>query len=343
MVVAVLTAIYCRRRRRQRLLKQSYMYSGRGTAASSSSQIVPAAISRIPSQASMRENTRASVANPVYLTTPNTEYDLYAQMEKEQQLQYQHQMQMEKEQHLHQQHQMQMEREHHFQQQQQQLHYQQQQQQQQFQQQIENGTASVKITRSVPIVTKESEFDNFSFTLNDGGKMATTTLTEAARHERFDMMEQNQMYQRTHAMDNAPYTIKTNANMGSIVAGSTTGGMSQYSNESLKGIYRAVEYTKSPRIERVRVKNSEDFDDFDQQQSMDYAAQNYRIDTREGQIRVSDIDNNNGEFNHLEYRTPMNNDEKTFVVKLFPVDEHEKEVQEMTMFVESSEHHTRKY
>ena len=35
--------------------------------------------------------------------------------------------------------------------------------------------------------------------------------------------------------------------------------------------------------------------------------------------------------------TMDDNSEKTFVVKLFPLDEQEEEVQEMTMFVESSD------
>ena len=335
MVVAVLTAIYCRyarnfirndnftyllfhfrRRRRQRLLKQSYMYSsGRGTSASSSTQIIPSGgLSRIPSQASMREHTTRSVANPVYLATPNTNYDLYAQMEREQHLQEQHDR---------------IEREYQYQQHQQQL--------------ADNGSASVKITRNIPLnsVTRQNEFDNYSFTLNDEnrGRMATET-SSMHNTDRYDMTEHSAMYQRSQYTSNndldPPYIIKTSANLGSIMNGSSGGMSSQYNNDqTLKGIYRAVEYTKSPRVERVRIKNSEEYD-YEHHMSGDYASHKY----------TRDMENN--EFNHLQYRTPaatMNSehDEKTFVVKLFPVDEHEKEVQEMTMFVESNEQHTRKY
>ena len=302
------------------------MYSsGRGTSASSSAQIVPGTLSRIGSQTSMREPTTRSVANPVYLATPNTDFDLYAQMEREQHLQEQHDR---------------IEREY---------QYQQQQKQQQL---TDNGTASVKITRSIPIntISKESEFDNYSFTLNDD-RSRMTTESSSIRHDRYDMMEHNSMYQHGHYNSNndmdPPYIIKTSANLGSMVTG-TAGGISQYSNDqTLKGIYRAVEYTKSPRIERVRIKNSEEFDNFEHHHttSNDYMSRKHIIDSNNTPMRITDMDNN--EYNHLQYRTPasMNSehDEKTFVVKLFPVDEHEKEVQEMTMFVESNEQHTRKY
>jgi hypothetical protein len=288
------------------------MYSsGRGTSASSSTQIVPnsGALSRIPSQSSMREHTATrSVANPVYLATPNTSYDLYAQMEREQHLQEQHDR---------------IEREYQYQQHQQQL--------------IDNGSASVKITRTIPInsVSKQNEFDNYSFTLNDENRGRLVSETSSMHNnDRYDMTEHSTMYQRSQYSSNTdldpPYIIKTSANLGS---------MNQYNNDqTLKGIYRAVEYTKSPRVERVRIKNSEEFDNYEHHHmSGDYSSHKYK----------RDIENN--EFNHLQYRTPatttMNSEheEKTFVVKLFPVDEHEKEVQEMTMFVESNEQHTRKY
>ena len=120
---------------------------------------------------------------------------------------------------------------------------------------------------------------------------------------------------------NYPYSMRTNTQHGSIIASNS--GVS----DSLKSMYRAVEYTKSPQIERVRVKNSDDCDEFEvissQQQEMSSRSYNQSI-----------VDS---------YRTVDSNaivygdeDEKTFVVKLFPLDEQEKEVQEMTMYVESS-------
>ena len=276
--------------------------------------MVPGGLSRIPSQVSVREQNTRSVINPVYLTTPNTDYDLYAQMEREQHLQQQHDR---------------IERE---------IQY-----QQQKQQQIGDGKASVKITRSIPVnsVSKENDFDNYSFTLNDEnrGRMATT---ETSSH-RFDMMEHSAIYQHSQYNSNndqitdSSYIIKPNSNINQFNSNNSSNN-----NIDMKGVYRAVEYTKSPRVERVRIKNSEDFENYNHHSinNFEYASQSYKVDAREMPVRVTE-----NEYNHMKYRNPTttDNDEKTFVVKLFPVDENEKEVQEMTMFVESNEQHTRKY
>jgi hypothetical protein len=96
---------------------------------------------------------------------------------------------------------------------------------------------------------------------------------------------------------------------------------------------RSVEYTKSPRMERVRITNENMTDE-----EQDIATHVYKIDARQVPIRVA-------ESQEFGYQSSIvsgsgaygENEEKAFVVKLFPVDEHENEIQEMTMYVESNE------
>lgn len=103
---------------------------------------------------------------------------------------------------------------------------------------------------------------------------------------------------------------------------------------SSDALCRSVEYTKSPRMERVRITN----ENVDGEQQQDLATHVYKIDARQVPIRVA-------ESQEFGYQSSIvsgsgaygENEEKAFVVKLFPVDEHEKEVQEMTMYVESNE------
>lgn len=129
---------------------------------------------------------------------------------------------------------------------------------------------------------------------------------------------------------NYPFALKTNNQLGSIIA--SAAGMS-HNSDSLRSIYRAVEYTKSPRLERVRVKNSEDLD-----QEEEYNATSNQMNSEEYSTRTSYKTESSNTQHVLESNMTMDdNSEKTFVVKLFPLDEQEKEVQEMTMFVESSD------
>ena len=157
-----------------------------------------------------------------------------------------------------------------------------------------------------------------------------------------------------------PFTLKTNTHLGSIITSSN--GMGYINNESL---YRAVEYTKSPRLERVRVKTCEDSDDaYESTLKIDefsfcrngckiesccsgcccngeaVAINNtadlssiYREETsRENEMTSSSYHHHhNHHFCNDEYECEES--EKKFVVKLYPFDEQEKEVQEMSMYV----------
>lgn len=91
--------------------------------------------------------------------------------------------------------------------------------------------------------------------------------------------------------------------------------ISPYNNpDSLRSIYRAVEYTKSPDGERVRVKNSEDY--INESNSIKLKTVRTSSLTEEIQTKNMILDEEN---------------EKTFIVKLFPMDDQQREVQEMSL------------
>lgn len=296
-------------------MNKTNVYNTSGRPGTSSSSQIAHTISRVPSQISMREpqlrEYNRTITNPVYLASPTHDYDLYAQMDKEQQFQKQHHDRY-------------------------------------------DGSASVRITRNVPITVKANDFDAYSYSVGEDDRARLSERLSDSGGSRYTT-EQNTIYQRSlqHYASNeevsSQYAMKTNTQMGAIIG--TSGGGSN--NDSLKGIYRAVEYTKSPRVERVRIKNSEDLDDLSNSHHQimhnnELPSHRYKIDARDVPIKVVDIDNN--QVNYLQYQTLNTStttneaDEKTFVVKLFPFDENEKEIQEMTMFVESNDRViTRKY
>jgi hypothetical protein len=98
-------------------------------------------------------------------------------------------------------------------------------------------------------------------------------------------------------------------------------------------------------VERVRVRNTEEFstdDDYaDEASNNQLAAKIFQIDARGIPIQVASIDSNlyaSQQVNGGLYEQQiMESSQKKFVVKLFPYDENEKEIQEMTMFVESND------
>lgn len=107
-----------------------------------------------------------------------------------------------------------------------------------------------------------------------------------------------------------PYMVRATVRDSSI---------SPYNNpESLKSIYRAVEYTKSPDGERVRVTNSEDYS---------HQANSIITNTKVETIRTSSV------AEEIQTRNMIldEENEKTFIVKLFPMDEDHREVQEMSL------------
>ncbi|CAF0763535.1 unnamed protein product [Brachionus calyciflorus] len=110
-----------------------------------------------------------------------------------------------------------------------------------------------------------------------------------------------------------PFSMKTNTQHGAILA-------SGAANET-KNMYRAVEFSKGPSCERMCVRNLDDSVAFDSSQMEDV-------------YRTYDSSTTKQTFTETSYRTDeVKRDEKTYVVKLYPVDD--KEVQEMTMYVDN--------
>lgn len=186
--------------------------------------------------------------------------------------------------------------------------------------------------------TNVNEFDNYSQVLTEessfaGNASALMNYGDVDIKETFHQGFNESLYHGSAKPNIAvdlntisyPYSMKTNTQHGSIIA--SAAGASHVS-DSVKNMYRAVEYTKSPKLERVRVKNSEESDEFDNYENNEMSAKTFQIDTRGQSILTSE---------NLSYHSKgmVNGEsEKTFVVKLFPLDEQENEVQEMTMYVE---------
>ena len=166
------------------------------------------------------------------------------------------------------------------------------------------------------------------------------------------------------------YSLKTDTHHGAILAQHHE--HQHKSTPHTAALYRAVEYTKSPHLEKVSVKTSPgqlNRDLFDSDVDMDdhdrLSEQNIIIHHNQNQIETTttttttatatahsssfelqqEILNQHIKFHNEQYSKygARNNetyqgdeenedkDEKTFIVKLFPLDEQEKEVQELTM------------
>jgi hypothetical protein len=167
------------------------------------------------------------------------------------------------------------------------------------------------------------EFDNYSqaFTEEDNFSTGASAIlnygdVEIAKETSYNFNTiKNPNYSTLSESDpvSYSYSVRTNNHLGSIIT--SLNGASDY-RDSFRTIYRAVEYTKSPKLERVRVKNMEDIENVLEEEAIKYEMA--------GDSTKEKID----DFN-------LQDGEKTFIVKLFPLDEQEKEVQEMTMFVDS--------
>ncbi|RNA40480.1 hypothetical protein BpHYR1_036982 [Brachionus plicatilis] len=111
-----------------------------------------------------------------------------------------------------------------------------------------------------------------------------------------------------------PYSMKTNTQHGSILA----------SGLNDKSLYRAVEFTNGPSVERVCVRNMNDslFD-------TSHAEDNCFYESKKQFVQ----ENSTSYQKDFHSSNEQRNSEKTYVVKLFPIDD--KEVQEMSMFVDN--------
>lgn len=173
-----------------------------------------------------------------------------------------------------------------------------------------------------------TDFDNYSQVINEEDThfhhQHAFNDSNALRHQ------MNSTIQDINPiMLNTPYSMKTNTQLGSIIATTTASAGSGNA-----GMYRAVEYTKSPILERVRVTNlQEDMNDFDFENFDHFNSHNY--ETSRGQSMLTSENCSSMAYRQdMHSMTGVEDNEKTFVVKLFPLDEQENEVQEMTMYVE---------
>jgi hypothetical protein len=161
------------------------------------------------------------------------------------------------------------------------------------------------------VVTPSSEFDHYSQVVAEVDDYTTNNLYEVQqRQDCYNDYRYSNVIGETY-----PYMLKTNNYYGSNITNSNDVNKNN-NNESLKNIYRAVEYTKSSEGERVRVKNSENFNSQSTNNMMELSEVTQEIQTRN--ILLEDEEQV----------------EKTFVVKLFPMDDNLKEVQEMSLFYE---------
>ena len=155
-----------------------------------------------------------------------------------------------------------------------------------------------------------NEFEHYSQVMNEPDDNFSTFYETDQRDVNLSR------YSHVHEL-NYPYTVKTNTQYGSIVTSNESARIHS-NNDPFKNIYRAVEYSKSPDGgERVRVTNSEDF-----------LAESNSIK----QTRCFEMLDTSNLTEEIQTRNIMLDEEheKTFVVKLFPMDD-EKEVQEMSL------------
>jgi hypothetical protein len=238
--------------------------------------------------------------------------------------------------------------------------------------------------RSIPAIRQQSnfnEFDNYSQVVTEDDNYSLSGKSIVINYGDIDVQKDSHSIVLAKQMNNNdfesfevhpntsnsyPYTLKTNTNLGSIIT--TSNGMSYINNESL---YRAVEYTKSPRLERVRVKTCEDSDDaYESTLKIDefsFCRNGCKIESccpgcccngeavilsdhntfnntsdlssiyREETSRENEMTSSSYHHNHNHHfcndQYECEEGEKKFVVKLYPFDEQEKEVQEMSMYV----------
>jgi hypothetical protein len=162
------------------------------------------------------------------------------------------------------------------------------------------------------VTTTPNEFEHYSQVMNEN----EDNLSNFYESDRRDVNLSR--FSNVHEIA-YPYTIKTNTQYGSIITNNdNTIRIQNTNNDSFLNAYRAVEYSKSPDGgERVRVTNSEDFlsDKNSIKQKKYFESLDTSNLTEEIQTRNITLDEEH---------------EKTFVVKLFPMDD-EKEIQEMSL------------
>lgn len=123
---------------------------------------------------------------------------------------------------------------------------------QQFQQQPTFGSSHYPI-QVRQLNYNSNEFDNYSQVLtddNDGSCAMSYGDIDVTSHQKRDKCQQ--IISDTNSL---PFSLKTNTQHGSILAGSNGAGNHLYSHQqqnmqqdALKNMYRAVEYTKGKNV-----------------------------------------------------------------------------------------------
>jgi hypothetical protein len=177
-----------------------------------------------------------------------------------------------------------------------------------------NFEETMKRQSNYAVITPNSEFDHYSQVVAEVDDYTTNNIYEVQqRQDCYNDYRYSNVIGETY-----PYMLKTNNYYGSnITSSNDIHNVNNNNNESLKNIYRAVEYTKSSEGERVRVQNSENFNSATTNNIMELSEITQEIQTR-----------------NILLEEEEEQVEKTFVVKLFPMDENLKEVQEMSLFYE---------
>lgn len=153
-----------------------------------------------------------------------------------------------------------------------------------------------------------TEFDNYSQVVTE----AEDNFSSYCETEQRDRCNDSINFRYSNPVEfNYPYLVKAGNHLASIENGLYSNG------DSLKNIYRAVEYTKSSDGERVRVTNSEDFI------SEMNSIKSNKLETIATSGLTEEIQTKNLVLEEEH--------EKTFIVKLFPMDDQEREVQEMSL------------
>jgi len=211
------------------------------------------------------------------------------------------------------------------------------------------------MTERVPTYIN-NEFDNYSQVITEDDNYSAQivinqTEKEINHHYNYDSSENSTQMHRLSDSGSFPLTIKTNTQLGSIA---TSAGVLTHSSDTYGNSFRVVEFTKSPALERVRIRDtdSDENDDADCEEfeavittrRNEYENQTFRMLEHHHRLHSNDDDvmhtyfqSEHTENIHFETQKQINleQSEKRVVVKLYPYDEQDKETQELSMYVDA--------
>jgi hypothetical protein len=208
------------------------------------------------------------------------------------------------------------------------------------------------MTERVPTFIN-NEFDNYSQVITEDDNYSAQIVMNQKEQEmnnhHYDSSENSAQIHRLSDSGSFPLTIKTNTQLGSIA---TSAGVLTHSSDTYGNSFRVVEFTKSPALERVRIRDTdsdendaecEEFEAVINTRRNEYDNQAFRIEHHHNH-HYSDDDAMHTYFQselteniHFETQQQFNveQSEKRVVVKLYPYDEQDKETQELSMYVDA--------